>query len=75
MLTVDTTAVPNHPYRVKMAGTYFPLSQIRAPHVMDPESGLTSISVGVGSGSVLGGTTAWWGVLSESKLGPAFRGR
>ena len=75
VLTVDTTAVPNLAYRRKRAGKSIPLSQIRAPPVMDPDSGLTSKSVGVGSGSVLGGTIAWWGVLSESKLGPAFRGR
>jgi hypothetical protein len=75
VLTVDTTAVPNLANRGKRAGKSFPLSQIRAPPVMDPDSGFTSISAGVGSSSVLGETIAWWGVSSESKLGPACRGR
>jgi len=75
VLTVDTTAVPNLANRGKRAGKSFPLSQIRAPPVMDPDSGFTSISVGTGSTSVPCGITAWWGVSSESKLGLAFRGR
>ena len=73
-LTVDTTAVPNLANRGKTAGKCFPLSQILAPPVMDPDSGFTSIRVGEGCRSVVGGMIAWWGVLSESELGPAFRG-
>ena len=41
---------------------------------MGPDAGFTSISVGVGSRSILGGTVAWWEVLSASELGPAFWG-
>src|SRR5258706_3183828 len=71
-LTVDTTAVPHLANRGKTAGKSFPLSQILAPHVIDPDSGFTSTSVGVGCRSVLGRMIAWWGVLSKSELGPAF---
>ena len=74
MLTVDTTAVPNLANRGMRAGKSFPLSQILAPPVMDPDSGFTSISVGVGCRSVTGGMIAWWGLLSKSELGPVFGG-
>ena len=74
VLTVDTTAVPNLANRGKTAGKSFPLSQILAPPVMDPDSGFTSISVGVGCRFVLGEVIAWWGVLSKSELGSAFGG-
>ena len=74
MLTVDTTEVPNLANRWKSAGKSIPLSQILAPPIMDPDSGFTSISVGVGCWFVLGGMIAWWGVLSKSELGSPFGG-
>ena len=74
VLTVATTAVPNLANRGKTAGKSFPLSQILAPPVIDPDSGFTSISVGVGCRCILGGMIAWWGVSSKPQLGPGFGG-
>jgi len=74
VLTVGTTAVPNLANRGRV-GKSSPLSQIRTPPVMDPDSGFTSASVGVGPSPALGGVIAWGVVSSESKLGPALRGR
>ena len=65
-LTVGTTAVPNLANRGKRAGKSIPLSQIVAPPVMDPDSGFTSVRVGVPSPSALGGATAWLGGLVGS---------
>ena len=73
-LTVDTTAVPNLANSGNTAGKSLPLSQILAPPVMGPDSGFTSMSKGVGCWSTLSGMIAWWGVLSELELGPAFGG-
>ena len=80
-LTVGTTAVPNLTNRGKTTGKSFALSQILAlalaPPVVDPVPGFTSVSVGVGSPSVLGGGTAWLGgfeALDGSEAGRAFRG-
>jgi hypothetical protein len=76
-LTVGTTADPNLAKRGKRAGKSIPLSQSLAPPVMDPDSGFTSVRVGVGSPSVLGGGIPGLGALLAlcgSELGPAFRG-
>ena len=53
-LTVGTTALPNLA-NSGSAGKLIPLSQILAPPVTDPDSGFTSVSVGSGVPSVLGG--------------------
>ena len=76
-LTVGMTAVPNRANSGKTAGKSIPLSQILAPPVMEPDSGFTSVSVGVGSPSVLGGGTAWlsgFEALDGSEARPAFWG-
>ena len=52
--TVGTTVVPNLAKMGKWDEKSIPLSQILAPPVMDPVSGFTSVSVGVGSPSSLG---------------------
>lgn len=74
VLTVGMTAVPNLANRGKRAEKSFPVSQILAPPVMDPDSGFTSISAGAGCRSVLGEMIVWWEASSESELGPAFGG-
>jgi hypothetical protein len=51
--TVGTTAAPNLANRGKRAGKFTPLSQILTPPVMDPESGFTSVRIGVCSPSAL----------------------
>ena len=65
--TVGTTVVPNLAKMGKRGEKLMPLSQILAPPVMDPVSGFTSVSVGVGSPSGLGGPIA-------SEFGSAFGG-
>jgi len=60
-LTVGTTAVPNLAKSLKPVGISIPVSQIVAPPVMDPESGFTSVRVGMDPSSVLGGAIAGGG--------------
>ena len=72
-LTVGTTVVPNLANRGNKAGKSIPLSQILAPPETDPDSGFTSVSVGVGSPSVLSACMVDCLVGSGLEMGPAFQ--
>ena len=72
-LTVGTTVVPNLANRGNKAGKSIPLSQILTPPVMGPESGFTSVSVGVGSSSVLSACMVDCRVGSGLDMGPTFQ--
>ena len=68
-LTVGTTVVPNLANSGDVVGKSIPLSQTLAPPVMDPDSGFTSVRVGVVSLSVLVGGISWPRFISLSELG------
>ena len=72
-LTVATTVVPNLANRGKRAGKLIPLSQILAPPVMGPDSGFTSVSVGVGSPSVPSACMVDCLVGGGLEMGPTFQ--
>jgi len=76
-LAVGTTAAPNLANKGKRAGKSIPLSQILTPPVVDPESGFTSVRVGVRSPSLFGGEVAWLRgsmMITGAEPGSAFGG-